>query len=74
MNLIARMRKFWFGLAVAWPFLFVSYRFAMRSLEVGADLTAAGVVIGAIAAGVGSVAGLFVYGNIQEGRKERDSA
>lgn len=61
-----RLRKFWFGLAIGLPYLASSHALAWQALAMGRDLTATGIMIGAIATGVCGVMGLFVLGNARE--------
>lgn len=66
-----RLRKFWFGLAVGLPYLAAATALAWSALQLDRDLTATGIMIGAIATGVVGVMGLFVYGNVREGVIEK---
>lgn len=52
---------FWFGMAIGFAFLWCSYNLIEHALTLKADLTATGVAIGAMAAGVNTLMGLFVY-------------
>lgn len=63
-----RMRKFWFGLAIGLPYLAGALALGWQALALGRDLTATGLMIGAIATGVCGVMGLFIYGNAKEGQ------
>jgi hypothetical protein len=64
-------RKFLFGLSIGWPFLWVSYLLIDHALDVGADLTATGVAVGAIGGALAGVMGLFIYGNVKEQRNDQ---
>lgn len=62
-------RKVFFGLAVALPYLWAAYSLGYAAITLDRDLTATGILIGAIATGIIGVVGAFVYGNIREGRE-----
>lgn len=52
---------FWFGLAIGLPFLWSSHQLVMHAIDAGADLTATGVVIGAMGTSLVAIMGVFVY-------------
>jgi hypothetical protein len=59
-------RKFWFGLGLGLPFLWAAYSIAMAAIGNDRDLTATGILIGAIASGVIGICSAFVWGNVKE--------
>ena len=61
-------RKVAMCLALGLPFLVAGYRLILSAIEMGRDLTATGVAVGALSAGVIGILGVFVYGNVQEHR------
>jgi hypothetical protein len=48
------------------PFLLIAWALADQALKLGRDLTATGLMLGAIATGAVAILGVFVYGNVQE--------
>lgn len=61
------LRKFWFCVSMALPYLAVSYHLGLTALHLGRDLTATGILIGAIGTGIIGITGAFIYGNVKEG-------
>ena len=61
-----RMRKFWFGLAMGLPYMAGSFAVGWQALILGRDLTATGIMIGAIATGIVGITSAFVWGNVRE--------
>jgi ABC-type uncharacterized transport system permease subunit len=59
-------RKFWFGLALGIPYLLAAYHLGLAAIQLGRDLTATGLLIGAIATGVVGITSAFVWGNAKE--------
>lgn len=65
---MTRLRKFWFGLALGLPYLWASYSLGVEAIRLGRDLTATGIMIGAVATGVCGIIAAFVYGNVREAK------
>lgn len=63
-----RSRKLWLGALSTFAFMLGAFWRLGQALELGADLTAFGVALGAIAAGVATIVGLYIKGNIDEKR------
>lgn len=61
-------RKFWFGLALGLPYLLGGFVLGSQAIALGRDLTATGILIGAIATGVVGICSAFVWGNVRESR------
>lgn len=59
-------RKFWFGLGMGIPYMVVGYHLGYAAISLGRDLTATGIMIGAIATGVIGICSAFVWGNSKE--------
>lgn len=60
-------RKFWFGLGIGLPYLAVGWSLGYSAIQMNRDLTATGILIGAIATGVIGLVSAFVWGNVKEG-------
>ena len=59
-------RKFWFGLALGLPYLLAGYHLGLSAIQFARDLTATGLLIGALATGVIGITSAFVWGNAKE--------
>lgn len=59
-------RKFYFGLGMGLPYLVIGYHLGLSAIIYGRDLTATGLLIGAIATGVVGICSAFVWGNVKE--------
>lgn len=65
--MMAGYRKFWFGLALGIPYLLAAWNLAASAITYDRDLTATGILIGAIATGIIGICSAFVWGNSKEG-------
>ena len=63
-------RKLAFGLAIGLPYLLAAYALAQSAIVLGRDLTATGIMLGAIGTALVAVMGVFVWGNKAEPRGE----
>lgn len=60
------MRKFWFGIAIGLPYLLACFLLARDAISLGRDLTATGIMLGAIGTALVGVMGAFIFGNVKE--------
>jgi len=67
--MIRGYRKFWFGLGLGLPYLAGGFVLGSQAIALGRDLTATGILIGAVATGVVGICSAFVWGNSREPRE-----